>query len=781
MLGNYLKIALRNLIRQKSYSIINIAGLAVGLACTILILLWVQDELSFDSFHTNANQVYRVVFSDETYDKVHHYSVTPPALAAALKREIPEVIHSTIYYTIDDLLIKFGEKKFKERVGFTTVSAFVLFTLPFVKGNPKTAFLAPNSMVIKEKMAAKYFGNDDPINKVLTLDNQNDFKITGIIRDLPENSYLKFDCLTQFENLEEITGRGNIESWDNYGYNTFVFLPLKIDIDKFNDKISDFVIKSRPNSTENFRPRLYLQPLTDIHLHDLNGGGAIVYVYIFSLIALFVLLIACINFMNLATARSLKRSKEVGLRKVVGANKLNLIHQYYAESILLSFISLFFSLLLVELFLPTFNFFSGKSLTLDIAGNIQNVLVLCGITLITGIISGSYPAIFLSSLKPANALKGINLNSSSLLRKILVVFQFTLSIILIVCTIVVSNQLNFIQNYNLGFDKNQILYFPMNHELMDKSISLKSELLQNPQILDVTATSSKIGIQPMWSVDLNNWEGNNGEKSLLLSMISTDYDFLETFQIEIVSGRYFSRSFSTDTAAFVLNEAAIKEMGLNNPRGNSIFEKDGIIGVVKNFNFRSLHSEIGPLALVMSPDLYRFMAVKINTHNISRNIKYIEDVTRKFAPDLPFEYQFLDEEFANLYQAEQRLGTIFRSFSILAIFISGLGLFGLASFVVVQRTKEIGVRKVLGASIPNVILLLTKEFTKWVLLGNIIAWPIAYFSMSNWLQNFAYRIDIGWWVFLIAGLLAIVIALITVSYQTIKTALTNPAEALRYE
>ena len=781
MLGNYLKIALRNLTRQKSYSITNIAGLAVGMACTILILLWVKDELSFDGFHANAKQVYRVVFADETYVKTHHYSVTPPALAVALKKDFPEVVHATIYSIIDDLIVSKGEKKFRERVGFTTASAFDIFTIPFKKGDPETAFLEPNSIVITEKMAAKYFGSDDPVNKVLTLDNQIDFKITAIIQDLPENSLLQFDCLVPFENVEKITGRGNIESWDNFGYYTFVLLPHKIDIDKFNDKISDFIIKSRLNSTENFRPRLYLQPLTDIHVHNLNGGGAITYVYIFSLIAVFVLLIACINFMNLATARSLRRSKEVGLRKVVGANKRNLIHQFYAESILLSFISLFFSLLLVELFLPAVNSFSGKTLSLDLTGNIDNLVVFVCITLITGIIAGSYPALFLSSFNPVRALKGINLNISSSLRKMLVVFQFSLSIVLIVCTIVVSTQLDYLQKYNLGFDKNQILYFPLSNKLRDKSISLKSELLQNPQILNVTATSSRIGIHPMWSVDLNDWEGNSGEESLLLSMISTDSDFLNTFQVELVSGRYFSKHFVTDTASFVLNEAAVKEMDLQDPVGRRIFKKGKIIGMVKDFNFRSLHSEIGPLALVMSSDLYKFMAVKVNTSNISGTIKYIENVTGKFAPDFPFEYQFLDEEFANLYRSEQQLGIIFNYFSILAIFISCLGLFGLASYMVVQRTKEIGVRKVLGASIPNVILLLTKEFTQWVIIANLIAWPVAYFTMNNWLQYFAYRIDLAWWAFPLAGFSAIFFALLTVCCQAIKTALTNPAEALRYE
>ncbi|UCE06245.1 MAG: ABC transporter permease [bacterium] len=780
MFKNYLIVALRNMMKQKMYSFINISGLTIGMACTILIMLWVKDEMSFDRFHENADHIYRVVFADESYEQIRHYWVTPPALAAALKKDFPEVRHSVKFHSQDGMLVTYGESKFKETAGFTDASVFDIFTLPFINGNPRTALVNPYSAVITEKMAVKYFGHEDPMNKRLTLDNQIDVTVTGVIQDIPDNSYLQFDFLIQFEHLHELTGQGNVESWNNYGYSTFVLLPEDVNINEFNQKIADLALKAE-SYDDNFKPRLYLQPLVDIHLYNLNGGGAITYVYIFSLIAVFVLLIACINFMNLATARSATRSKEVGLRKVIGGSKLNLIQQFYGESILLSFIALIFSLILVELSLPAFNYLSGKALSLNFMGNFQMLPVLFGVALVTGIISGSYPALFLSSFKPVNVLKGSKISGSSLLRKILVVFQFSLSIVLIICTLVVSNQLDYINSQYLGFDKDQVLYIPLNHELKAKSALVKNELLQNPQILNVSATSSKIGIRPLWSVDLNQWEGNDREKALLLSIIHTDYDFLETFNIEMASGRYYSREFATDTGAVVLNETAIKEMGLKDPIGKRIFEKTHIIGVVKDFNFKSLHSNIAPLALFMNPNRVLHMAVKIKADDINSTISYLKDMTKKFAPDFPFEYHFLDEDFEQLYRSERRLETIFNYFSTLAIIISCLGLFGLASFTAGQRTKEIGIRKVLGASVSGIVVLLSKEFTKWVLLANIFAWPVAYYAMKNWLQNFAYRIDLSWEFFILTGWLALMIAILIVSFLAIKAAITNPVETLRYE
>jgi ABC-type antimicrobial peptide transport system permease subunit len=779
MINNYLKIAVRNLKTHKFYSVINVFGLAMGLTVCILILLWVQDELSYDRFHQNAHQIYRVVFADESYDNIRHYSMTPPALSAALKKDYPEVVYSVTYYSRNSILLKNNKKVFKETIGFASASIFNIFSIPFVSGDPETAFKNPFSIVISEKMAKKYFGDEDPIAKTITMDSKIDFIVSGIIKDLPENSFLQLSALTHFDHLYTLSGRGKSDSWDSFGYNTFVLLASETNRMDFNLKISDYAIEKHSYST--FKPRLYLQPLLDIHLYNLNGGGIITYIYIFSFMAIFILLIACMNFMNLVTARSAIRTKEISLRKVIGARRKNLIYQFLGESILMSLISLFISLIFIERLIPIFNDLTGKNLSLDAVGNSFVIPILICITVLTGILAGSYPAFFLSAFKPVTILRGSNISSSSPLRKFLVVFQFSLSVIMIISTMVISNQLDYIKDQNLGFNKDHIVYIPLNQELRLKTTSLKNKLEQHSQIQNVTATSNKIGISRFHSIDLNQWEGNTEEKSILIGLIYTDYDFLNTFDIKITAGRYYSTDFASDSLGVVLNEAAIEEMGLTDPIGKKIFEKSHIIGVVRDFNYQSLHSSIGPLAVGMNPIWNRYLAVKIRPDNIGETLKYIETVVTGFAPEFPYEYHFLDQEFEKLYHSEGRLGKMFLYFSVLAVLISALGLFGLASFLAGQRTKEIGVRKVLGASIPGILLLLSKEFVKWVVLANFIAWPVSWYVMNLWLENFAYRTTIHWWIFILAGSIALMIALITVSSQALKAALSNPIDALRYE
>jgi len=776
---NYIKIAVRNLKTHKFYSLINIIGLALGLTVCILILLWVQDERSFDRFHKKSDQIYRVVFADESYDNIRHYSSTPPALAAALKKDFPEVVQSVKYYSRDGILIRHNEKIFKETIGFADASIFNIFSIPFVSGDPKTALINPFSIVLTEKMAEKYFGDENPINKNITLDNKIDFIVTGIIKNLPDNGFLQIGSLIHFDHLYELTGRGKSDSWDSFGYNTFVLLSPEVNITDFNQKIADYAINV--HSYDTFKPRLYLQPLLDIHLYNLNGGGLITYIYIFSFMAIFVLFIACINFMNLVTARSAVRAKEISLRKVIGAGRKNLIYQFLGESIFMSFISLVISLIFVERLLPLFNDLTGKNLSLDILSNSLLISALIGITIFTGILAGSYPAFFLSTLRPVIILKGSKISSSSPLRKFLVVFQFSLSVIMIISTIVISNQLNFVKNRNLGFNKDNILYLPLNRELTSKTISLKNEIMKHSQIKVATATSNKIGINQFHSVDLSNWESNIDKKSILVGLIYTDYDFLNTFDVEMVAGRYYSEDFASDSLGVVLNESAIREMGIENPVGKKIFDRSHIIGVVKDFNFKSLHSSITPLVLGMNPRWNRYLAVKVKPDNIAETLNYLESVVTKFAPEFPFQYYFLDQEFERLYNSEEKLGKMFLYFSILAVLISALGLLGLASFLAGQRTKEIGIRKVVGASVSGILLLLSKEFTKWILLSNLIAWPIGWYLMDQWLENFAYRTTIDWWVFILAGMIALMIALITVSSQALKAALSNPIQALRYE
>jgi ABC-type antimicrobial peptide transport system permease subunit len=775
MFKNYLKIAFRNLLKQKVYSLINISGLAVGIAVCILIFLWVQDELSYDRFHENADQLYRVVFEYEANGQILHHWRTPPPLAAGLIETYPEVINATKFHSHEGVLVSYEEKKFRQTGGFTDTAFFEIFANFFVKGDPQTVFANPNSVVISERMAAKFFGKADPVNKILRVDNQLDLTVTGVIRNWPGNSYLKFDFLTQFEHLERIAGYGNVEDWRDWGYNTFLLLSGEANISQLNQKITDYMKTIFPDTR-----LLYLQPLTHIHLYSLEGRGSITFVYIFSLIAVFILIIACVNFMNLTTARSIKRAKEVGLRKVIGASKLSLIRQFFGESILISFIALLLSIGLVELLLPAFNDLSGKTLSLDILAKTRMLPVLIGITLVTGVISGIYPALFLSSFKPVMVLKGSLKIGSSSLRNALVVFQFSLSILLIICTIIVSDQLNFIRNKRLGFEKNNVVYMPLNNSLVNQYESFKNELLEHPNILQVTATSSKVGISPKWSTDLQKWEGNHEERMIKIALISVDEDFAKTFNLEMASGRFYAKGFA-DENSMVLNEAAINAMGLEEPIGKRVWDESVIVGIVKNFNFRSLHREIGPLALLMVPDWHTQIAIKLKAHHIPQALQYIEEVSRKFSPEFPFEYSFLDQEFDEMYRSELRMEEIFYYFTSMAILISCLGLLALAAFAAEQRTKEIGIRKVLGASVSGVLFLLSKSFTRWVIWANVIAWPVAWYVMNQWLQNFAYRIDIGIWTFLLAGALALIIALLTVGYQAIKAAFSNPVEALRYE
>jgi putative ABC transport system permease protein len=747
-------------------------------AC-LIIFLWVHDELSYDGFHDNADHIYRVVFADESYDQIQHYSVTPPALAVALQKDFPEIQRAAKFYSRDELLVSYQEKKYKHRIAFTDASAADIFTFSFIKGDAASFLANPSSLIITERMADKYFGPEDPINKIVTLENERDFIITGVIKNLPTNSTLQFDFLTSFENLYKLTGRGKSDSWDNFGYHTFVLLPPGTDITALNQKIAGYAINA--HSYGNFKPKLYLQRLQHIHLYNLNGGGGIVYIYIFSLIALFVLIIACINFINLTTARTSIRAKEIGLRKVIGARRSNLIFQFYGESILISFISLLLCLVVVERVLPVFNTLSGKNLSFDITTNSTLLPLLFGITLVTGILSGSYPALVLSSLEPVTVLKGLLRKGTSLFRNLLVVFQFSLSIALIICTLVIANQLNYMKNKDLGFCREQLLYIPLNEQLASVLPAVKNEIRKNPRIEQITAVSSKIGIQQYHSVDLNEWEGNNREQSLLIGLIYADYDFCETFDVKMASGRFFSREFTTDSSGVILNETAIKEMGVLNPIGKHIFDTGHILGIIKNFNFQPLYNEIKPLALILNPDYYTYLAIKIKSDNLQETLDFIKGITGKFAPDFPFEYQFLDEEFNAVYRSEQQTGTLFTYFALLTIFISCLGLFGLASFTIGKRTKEISIRKVLGASVFGIIMMLSKDFTKWVLLANVIAWPLAFYAMSNWLQNYAYRIKLSWYLFVLAGFMALIIALLTVSSHAVKAALSNPAHILRSE
>jgi predicted permease len=780
MLKNYLKIAFRNLARQKGSSFINITGLAIGMTCSMLILLWVQHELSYDRFNEHADDVYRVV-ENQFYagGEIFPVAVTPSPLAPALKEQFPEIIKAT-RFNFNSMPVKKGDKVFTEGIAFADADIFDIFTLQFIKGNAITALSEPHSILLTEDAAEKYFGEDDPVGQVLRVLNRDDFLVTGVIKNIPDNSHLKFDLLAPFIYLKELGS--SMEQWGANWCYTYIRLKENTPYAEVDKKIVDLIKKNNQDSgTE-----IYLQPLTKIHLYssgkytaDIGGHGDIQYVKIFSAIALFVLLIACINFMSLATARSERRAKEVGLRKVVGAQRHQLIKQFFSEAVLLSLISFLVALLLTELLLPMFNDLSGKKLALSKLD--ANVLLgFFGIALLSGVVSGSYPALYLSSFNPIATLKSSRNSRAggSLFRKILVVFQFALSVIMIIGTLVVSRQMDYIRNKNLGLDKENIGYFWMPGELGRKSEVIKQELLKNPNITSITRTNQLPTYVANSSSDWE-WEGKNPADDVLMHMLRVDEDYVKTFKMEMAEGRFFSREYPTDTSAAVVNETAVEVMGMQAPVGKRLSNLT-IIGVVKDFHFKPIRTKIEPLVMLMTPNYYAMM-MRIRPENVSATIAFVEATYKKFSADTQFNFNFLDQDYDNLYRAEQRVGKLSGYAAVISILIASLGLYGLASYMAEQRTKEIGVRKVLGASVSGIFFLLSKNFVMLAGIANLIAWPAAYFMMSGWLQNYAYRTSLDVAIFIAAAVLAMVIVLLTVSYQAIKAALANPVEALRYE
>jgi ABC-type lipoprotein release transport system permease subunit len=611
--------------------------------------------------------------------------------------------------------------------------------------------------------------------------------VTGVIKNPPQNSSLQFDCVAPFILYFGPDGT-EPEHWGGNPLTTFVLLNENAQPSEVEQKVTQIALSHRP-SLKLKAWLLHLQPLSRMHLYSPEGGGLITSLVLFSVIAFFVLGIACINFMNLATARAATRANEVGLRKVVGAKKTDLIKQFFGESVILSFIALIFAVIIIELLLPAFNSLANKELSLNLSENIMIILGLIGIALFTGILSGSYPALFLSSFRPAHVLKGSQTLGprGSLFRKILVVFQFSLSILLIIGTIIVYKQLNFIRNRNLGFEKENLVFVYIPEGLTPKYETLKNEFLRNSNVVNVTRSAQSPSYIAS-TVSALDWDGKNPDEKVMMNWDYVDYNYFETLQLEIIQGRSFSREFATDASeAFVVNEEAVKLMGMESPVGKrlKVFSQEGrIVGVVKNFHFLPLHHEIKPFVYGMNPNwasMMRCLFIRVTPDNIAGTLKYVEGVFEKFSPDYPFQYQFFNERIDRSYRSEQKVREIVSFLTVLAVFISCLGLFGLASFMTERKTKEIGIRKVLGASVSNIILFLSKEFIKWVLVANIIAWPVAYILGYKWLQNYAYRTSIALWVFLMAAALSLVIALLTVSYQAIKAALANPVDTLRYE
>ncbi len=791
MFLNYLKISVRNIRRHPLHSIINILGLAIGMTCTIMIMLWVQDELSYDKFHENADNLYRVVEDQKYSSQRMQVAVTPHPLAASLKKDYPEIINATRYFWSGLRNVVYEDKKIDAFIGKTVDPSFLtMFTSPFVKGDPDTALADPFSIILTKSMAERYFKTEEILGKILRVDDRHDLKITGLIEDIPDNSHLQFDYIISFETLSQMTGQPFPE-WGTNEVFTYIQLQKNSDYRVLDKKITGYIKSKLQGSVVD----LYLQPITEIHLTtgfvaDIGGHGSIYNVYLFLIIAIFILVISCINYISLTTARYSIRAKEVGIRKVSGANRSQLIVQFLCESLILSFISLGISICMIELLLPSFNTLANKELSMEFFSNYSILALLLAMGVFTGVFSGIYPAFLLSFFKPVSVLKG-NLNKGSkgsVFRKSMVLIQWTMAIILIIGTWVVYDQFRYLKNKDLGFNRDQLIYVGMDEYLKPKYDSVKNEFLKNPDVLYVTSCMN-LPINIVTSSSGMTWEGKKDDETFIFHYNSIHFDFIEAFEMEMAEGRPFSSEFSTDAlngsnASFIFNETAIKKMELKDPIGKQVNfhgTEGPIVGILKDFNFKPLTTEIEPIVLGIVPDYNNILIAKISPENMQGTIESLKNKLREIIPDQKYEFSFLNENFNNLYPAEEMISKIFQYFTVLAIFIASLGLFALVGFMAEERTKEIGIRKSLGASAPGIVLLMTKNYLKLVIVANIIAWPVAYYFLSGWLNNYAYRININWIPFILTGVLVLVISQLTVSFHTIKAAMENPVKALRYE
>ncbi|RMD98910.1 MAG: ABC transporter permease, partial [Calditrichaeota bacterium] len=760
MFKHYLKVSIRILFRQKIYTGINITGLAIGVACCILILLYIHDELSYDRFHDKADRIYRVtlnlggpVFSNTAN--------TPTVLAPKLKAALPEIANFVRLSPYDKVTVAHGEKRLQEsRFFLADPSVFEIFSFKLLRGNQQVALKQPHSVVISETAAHRYFGNEDPVGQELEVVDKGRFVITGIMQDMPVQSHFHADFLASLSSEGPVTN-----PWLSWGY-TYILLPENISAPTFERKMNaiagDFDYLGWGIKGMKFG----LQPLTKIHLHshlsaEIEANGDIRYVYLFSALALMILLTAWVNYMNMATARSIQRAQEVGIRKVVGSKRWNLIIQFLGEAVLLSCIAVLLAFILIESFLPFFNELAQKQLTFNLWKDAWLVVGGLGLALFSGLAAGSYPAFYLSSFQPLRILKGMSMHApgAASFRRFLVLMQFAGASALMTGTVVIYKQLDYIRNKKLGFDKDHVIVLHISGTEIKKQYAVfKNELLKHPAILGTSAASGA----PIEGYALKSQLGD-----LPLQYLMVDADYVPLMGLKIAAGRNFSREYSADTSAFLLNEAAVQALGWQDPIGRSFSSGFGrktpgpVVGVVINFHNRSLHAPIEPTVFQFFPRYFNTILVKIAPYNISQVLKFLENTWEKFDPHHAFEYSFLDEDIDRLYRSEQRIEKFFFIFSSLAIFIACLGLFGLASFSAERRTKEHGIRKVLGATVVNLVALLSKDFLKLVLLANVVAWPIAWWAMNRWLQNFAYRISIEWWVFALAGGLALVIALLT--------------------
>ena len=797
MLKNYLKIALRNLRRHPAYAFINVTGLAVGMACCLLILLFVRDELSYDRHHDKADRIYRIV-SD--WGNFSVPSTNPPVI----NRLGPDFPEATIaLFRPFDAQVRYEDLNFhEERLFFANPEVFEVFDIPVVRGNPETMLTEPGKVVLTEETARRYFGTDDPVGKVLSMDNQFEAEVVGVVGAMPEQSHFHYDFLVPWATLDAVMDFSNSMSWGNNSYFTYLLLPEGYAPETLEAQFPAFIERHAGDNWNG--AELSLQALTDIHLRshhnmEIEANSNVAYIYIFSVIAVFILLVACINFMNLATARSAERAREVGVRKVVGARRGQLVQQFLAESILLAGLALVLSVALTAATLPAFRALSGKGIALSVLDDGFTLAAFFGIALLVGIVSGSYPAFVLSAFRPVAVLKSgyQGRGRGALLRKGLVVFQFAVSVFLIVGTMVVYNQLGYLREANLGFDKEQVVVVPLQRGTDTETYTtFKDALLQRPDVRTVTQASEGLPseLPNGSSTRLDGVQNDDPEVRVRTRTVAVGHDFFEALGVEMQAGRSFSLDFPADSGAFILNATAARMLQETYPEQIATVEEavgqtlrlgssrtGPLVGIAEDFNMSSLHEVIEPIIFFFNPNWYDHYLMRIQPGNFSATVAALDETWTRFYPDWPFEYHFADAGFDAQYRAEERLGQVFTTFAMLAVLIACLGLFGLASFTAQQRTKEIGVRKVLGASVGSIVVLLSKEFTRLVLVAFVVAGPMAYLAMNRWLQDFAYRADIPGWIFVAAGLAALVIAWLTVSYQAIRSALKNPVESLRYE
>jgi putative ABC transport system permease protein len=812
MFKNYFKIALRNLWKNKGFSAINIIGLAVGLATCLLIVFYVGDELSYDRYNKNADRIYRVDGDIQFAGNHFILAVAPDPVGPTLKREFPQIERFVRFRYNGGFLVKKGNSNLQEnRVINADSTLFDVFTLPMIEGDPNTALVDPNSLVINERTAKKYFNTTNVVGRNLIINDTSNYKITGVIKNIPSQSHFDYDFFISMASLPE--SRKN--NWVSNNFNTYFLLKKGSDPKKLEAQMGVVIMKYLGEQAKTIlnidldefiksgnHATYSLMPLTKIHLHsnktaELGMNGNIQYVYIFSLIAFLILLIACVNFMNLSTARSSNRAKEVGVRKVLGSLRTDLIAQFLTESVITCFMALLLALVLVWAALPYFNELSGKNLSSSVFTNPWLFPLLILLMLVVGIIAGSYPAFYLSAFKPIAVLKGKLANGfrSSWLRSGLVVFQFFISIVLIVGTIVIYTQLKYIHNKNVGFNRDQVLVIKNTDPLGSQVKAFKNEILKLSGVNNATVT----GFLPTsgWRTDTPLFPDATLDQKSAVSMQvwNVDENYIPTLGMKIVEGRNFSDQFPTDSSGIILNQAAVKLLGLKDPLNKTLYFMEDvndfinnkrdvstchIVGVVSDFNFNSLREVVSPLALFMKKQ-NSSIAFKISTENISGLISQINDKWKEMAPGQPFNYSFMDEDFNRVYNNDQKVGRIFISFALFAILIACLGLFGLVTYAAQQRTKEIGIRKVLGASEVNVAGMLSKDFLKLILVAALIAFPVSWWAMNQWLNQFAYRISISWWIFLVAGVTALLIGMITVSFQAIKAAIANPVNSLRSE